>query len=196
MTLATDLSELTAAALLPAYRDRRLSPVEVLEASLARIERDDRILDAFCLVDADRALAEARRSEERWRRGAPPGALDGVPVATAVRDEQRGQLFSAPLLLEGSRPFHGAAKKKAGFLAPPSNEKDVDTIGGPHPLHPLSPSLFAGALLPRSVGLSPAYLWEPGGPPPKTALRSRLAAGLPFSRRTDAHACPHYHISR
>jgi aspartyl-tRNA(Asn)/glutamyl-tRNA(Gln) amidotransferase subunit A len=81
MTLATGLSELSAAALLSTYRDGRLSPVEVLEASLARIERDDRILDAFCLIDADRALAEARRSEERWRRGAPAGALDGVPVA-------------------------------------------------------------------------------------------------------------------
>jgi aspartyl-tRNA(Asn)/glutamyl-tRNA(Gln) amidotransferase subunit A len=81
MTLTANLSELTAAALLPAYRDRTLSPVEVLEASLARIERDDRIIDAFCLVDADRALAEARRSEERWHGGTPAGALDGVPVA-------------------------------------------------------------------------------------------------------------------
>jgi aspartyl-tRNA(Asn)/glutamyl-tRNA(Gln) amidotransferase subunit A len=81
MTLAPELLELSADALLAAYRDRRLSPVEVLEASLARIERDDRVLDAFCLVDGERALAEARRSEERWRDGAPSGALDGVPVA-------------------------------------------------------------------------------------------------------------------
>src|SRR5918992_802495 len=81
MTLAAELSELSAAALLSAYRDRRLSPVEVVEASLVRIERADRLLDAFCLVDPERARAEARRSEQRWRDGAPAGALDGIPVA-------------------------------------------------------------------------------------------------------------------
>jgi aspartyl-tRNA(Asn)/glutamyl-tRNA(Gln) amidotransferase subunit A len=81
MALATDVLELDAAALLAAYRDRRLSPVEATEAALGRIERDDPVLDAFCLVDRERALAQARRSEERWRAGAPAGALDGVPVA-------------------------------------------------------------------------------------------------------------------
>jgi aspartyl-tRNA(Asn)/glutamyl-tRNA(Gln) amidotransferase subunit A len=81
MALMTDPLELSAAALITAYRDRRLSPVEVLRASLERIDRDDPILDAFCLVDGERALSEARRAEERWRDGAPAGALDGVPVA-------------------------------------------------------------------------------------------------------------------
>jgi aspartyl-tRNA(Asn)/glutamyl-tRNA(Gln) amidotransferase subunit A len=81
MALAADVLELGAAALVAAYRERGLSPVEVLEAALARIERDDPVLDAFCLVDAERARAEARGAEERWRRGAPAGALDGVPVA-------------------------------------------------------------------------------------------------------------------
>jgi aspartyl-tRNA(Asn)/glutamyl-tRNA(Gln) amidotransferase subunit A len=81
MALATDVLELDAAALLAAYRDRRLSPVEVTEAALGRIERDDPVLGAFCLVDRARALADAHRSEERWRAGTPAGALDGVPVA-------------------------------------------------------------------------------------------------------------------
>ena len=46
-------------------------------------------------------------------------ALGGVLVATAVRNEQRGQLFLAPLL-KGSCPSQGAAKKKVG-LAPLSS---------------------------------------------------------------------------
>ncbi len=37
-------------------------------------------LNAFCIVDRDGALAAARASEERWRRGEPFGPLDGVPV--------------------------------------------------------------------------------------------------------------------
>ena len=80
MTTATDVLALGAGDLIAAYRERRLSPVEVLDAALARIERDDPVLRAFCLVDGERALADARRSEERWRRGAPVGALDGVAV--------------------------------------------------------------------------------------------------------------------
>jgi aspartyl-tRNA(Asn)/glutamyl-tRNA(Gln) amidotransferase subunit A len=80
MELATDVHALSAAALISAYKDGHLSPVEATEAALARIERDDPVLRAFCLVDREQARAEARRSEERWRRGAPAGALDGVPV--------------------------------------------------------------------------------------------------------------------
>ena len=45
-----------------------------------RIERFDPAVNAFCLVDAERALAAARASEARWQRGAPLGLLDGVPA--------------------------------------------------------------------------------------------------------------------
>jgi aspartyl-tRNA(Asn)/glutamyl-tRNA(Gln) amidotransferase subunit A len=70
---------LTASELLAAYRERRVSPVEVLEALLPGIEADE--FNAFSLLDAEGALAQAQASEERWRTGAPMGALDGVPVA-------------------------------------------------------------------------------------------------------------------
>jgi aspartyl-tRNA(Asn)/glutamyl-tRNA(Gln) amidotransferase subunit A len=70
---------LTASDLLAAYRERRLSPVEVLEALLPGIETDE--FNAFSLVDAEGARAQARAAEERWRTGEPMGALDGVPVA-------------------------------------------------------------------------------------------------------------------
>jgi aspartyl-tRNA(Asn)/glutamyl-tRNA(Gln) amidotransferase subunit A len=55
--------------------------VDVTRACLQRIETDDPALNAFCLVDPDRALADARGAEGRWRAGDPCGALDGVPVA-------------------------------------------------------------------------------------------------------------------
>lgn len=78
---ATAVTELTATELLAAYRAGRLSPVEAAEAVLERIERVDPALNAFCLVDPDRALAAARASADRWRRGEPLGLLDGVPVS-------------------------------------------------------------------------------------------------------------------
>ena len=71
----------SAAELAAAYRAWALSPVEVTQAALARIEAHDEKVNAFCLVDADAALADARASEARFARGAPAGPLDGVPVA-------------------------------------------------------------------------------------------------------------------
>ncbi|MFD0905060.1 amidase [Actinomadura sediminis] len=77
----TDPADLTAAELAGEYRAGALSPVEAAAAVLARIERDDPGINAFCLVDPDTTLEMARASAERWRRGTPLGPLDGVPVS-------------------------------------------------------------------------------------------------------------------
>ena len=82
--MTDDLCALSATALRAAYRDRSLSPVEVARAVLARIDRLNPLCNAFCYVDPDGALAQARESEARWRRGEPAGTLDGVP--TTVKD--------------------------------------------------------------------------------------------------------------
>jgi aspartyl-tRNA(Asn)/glutamyl-tRNA(Gln) amidotransferase subunit A len=74
-------ADLSATELLAAYRTGELSPVEATEAALQRIRRHDPEVNAFCLVDADAALGSAKESEERWRRGEPAGALDGVPIS-------------------------------------------------------------------------------------------------------------------
>ena len=81
MSTSAAVQELTAVQLLVAYRRCALSPVEALDALLARTAADDPAVNAFCLLDADRALDAARASEQRWQRGEPAGALDGVPVA-------------------------------------------------------------------------------------------------------------------
>ncbi|MEV5829495.1 amidase [Spirillospora sp. NPDC052242] len=77
----TDPADLTAAELIEGYRAGALSPVEAAQAVLARIERDDPRLNAYCLVDPDTTLGMARASAERWRRGTTLGPLDGVPVS-------------------------------------------------------------------------------------------------------------------
>src|SRR3954464_10089713 len=79
---------LTAMELIAAYRDRRLSPVEVLDALLPGIEAD--AYNAFSFIDADGAREQARASEQRWRAGAPCGAVDGVPVAIKDAYPTRG----------------------------------------------------------------------------------------------------------
>ncbi len=77
----TDLHWMTATQLIAAYRTKDLSPVEVAEYLLGRIEALDARINAMCLIDAETTLAQARASEERWMNGEPQGLLDGVPVA-------------------------------------------------------------------------------------------------------------------
>jgi aspartyl-tRNA(Asn)/glutamyl-tRNA(Gln) amidotransferase subunit A len=57
-----------------------LSPSEVVEAYLARIEALEGTLNAYITMTADQARAAARASEQR-RSGAALGPLDGVPLA-------------------------------------------------------------------------------------------------------------------
>jgi aspartyl-tRNA(Asn)/glutamyl-tRNA(Gln) amidotransferase subunit A len=75
-----DILSLDGTSLLTAYRNRTLSPCEVINAVLAAIERHNGAVNAFCLVDADGARQGARASEGRWMRGEPAGPVDGVPV--------------------------------------------------------------------------------------------------------------------
>ena len=78
---ATDLADASATDLLALYRSGSASPVEATRAVLARIERLNPVLNAFCRIFTDEALAGAAQSEARWRAGKPCGPLDGVPVS-------------------------------------------------------------------------------------------------------------------
>src|SRR5690349_14834937 len=60
---------------------REISPVEVAEAVLGRIERLNPRLSAFITVTVDRARADARAAEARARRGEAAGPLDGIPYS-------------------------------------------------------------------------------------------------------------------
>jgi aspartyl-tRNA(Asn)/glutamyl-tRNA(Gln) amidotransferase subunit A len=84
MSTPTDLADCSASELLSLYRSGQASPVLATQAVLARIDRHNPELRAFCLVDHDAALDSARASEARWQQGAPCGPLDGVP--TSIKD--------------------------------------------------------------------------------------------------------------
>jgi Asp-tRNA(Asn)/Glu-tRNA(Gln) amidotransferase A subunit family amidase len=62
-------------------RTREISPVELVEASLARIEAVQPVNNPFALILADEARAAAREAERAAMRGEPLGALHGLPVA-------------------------------------------------------------------------------------------------------------------
>jgi aspartyl-tRNA(Asn)/glutamyl-tRNA(Gln) amidotransferase subunit A len=62
-------------------RERRVSPVELTEACLARIEAVEPRLNAFVTVTADLARAQAREAEAELAAGRYRGPLHGIPVA-------------------------------------------------------------------------------------------------------------------
>ncbi|HLZ72406.1 MAG TPA: amidase family protein [Dehalococcoidia bacterium] len=96
----TDLCYLGAAELAAAIRSRRLSPVEIVEALLERIGRVEPKLNAFTIVRADEARAEARVAEAAVLRGDALGPLHGVPFTL------KDLTFTAGVkTMRGSRAF-------------------------------------------------------------------------------------------
>jgi aspartyl-tRNA(Asn)/glutamyl-tRNA(Gln) amidotransferase subunit A len=74
------LVNLTLADAATLIKERQLSPVELIEACLARIERLNPALNAFLSVVDDQAREEARSAAEAIRRGEGWGPLHGIPV--------------------------------------------------------------------------------------------------------------------
>lgn len=77
----SDLTFLPAVTMAEQIRQRKLSPVELVEAHLAKIERLNPKLNAFVHVDAERVRREARAAEDAVKRGAILGPLHGVPIS-------------------------------------------------------------------------------------------------------------------
>jgi aspartyl-tRNA(Asn)/glutamyl-tRNA(Gln) amidotransferase subunit A len=76
-----ELLDLPASGLAAEYLRGSLSPVDVANAYLARIDACDGAVNAFCVVDAEVTLEAATQSQGRWRSGRSRGPLDGVPIA-------------------------------------------------------------------------------------------------------------------
>lgn len=79
--VSAEITHATLTELASAVRTRRLSPVEIVDAFLARIETLDPVLHAFITVDAAGARARARALEREAMAGRWRGPLHGVPLA-------------------------------------------------------------------------------------------------------------------
>jgi aspartyl-tRNA(Asn)/glutamyl-tRNA(Gln) amidotransferase subunit A len=79
--MADEIAFAPATRLLALYRSNQLSPVEVIEGTLRRLEQYESAINAFVLYDPETAMEMARASEARWQKGEPQGLVDGIPVA-------------------------------------------------------------------------------------------------------------------
>ena len=81
MAEANEICRMDAVTLAKKIRNKALSPVGVLEAVLARIDRLDPILHAFATLTPEAAMKDAKRAERKLMKGDELGPLGGVPVS-------------------------------------------------------------------------------------------------------------------
>ena len=88
--MSDDLCFTPATELSPLIRRKELSPVELIDAVLARIEACEPRINAFSALTAERAREAARRAEAALTKGEATGALHGLPVTIKDLTETAG----------------------------------------------------------------------------------------------------------
>jgi Asp-tRNA(Asn)/Glu-tRNA(Gln) amidotransferase A subunit family amidase len=99
-TSVRELCFLPAEQLAGMVRRKELSPVELMEATLARIDEVNPEINAFVQLDAERGVREAREQTERLARGEELGPLGGLPFGVKELESAAGYRTTS-----GSRAF-------------------------------------------------------------------------------------------
>jgi aspartyl-tRNA(Asn)/glutamyl-tRNA(Gln) amidotransferase subunit A len=90
--MTEELCFLPASGALALFRRRELSPVQLMQATIDRVEDLDRDVNALPIRFFDEALQAAREAEARYAgRGGDPRPLEGLPVAVKDEVEVAGQ---------------------------------------------------------------------------------------------------------
>ncbi len=169
---ATDLCLTPATDLAAAIRARQVSPVEIIEAVLARIEALNPRLNAFLAVDAERAREAAQGAEGAVMRGDSLGLLHGLPVSikdlepSAGMRYTSGSKFTANRVAEFDSLVTERVKAAGGIVigktnTPHSGHKDMcDNLLGPPCRNPwrldrTSGGSSGGAAAAIATGLGP-----------------------------------------
>src|SRR5262252_1463471 len=106
---AQQLPKLELSEVSQAVQKRDVSPVELTQACLARIEKLNPLLNAFITVTAESALQEAREAEAAIARGEWRGPLHGIPLALKDLAETAGvRTTAASKVLEHYVPSEDA----------------------------------------------------------------------------------------
>ena len=205
-TMSDDLHYLSATEALARFRDRSLSPVELLDAVIARAEAVEPTVNALCHERYEAAREEARAAEARWagRGDGEPRALEGIPLAIKEEEEVAGQpwtqgsLIYKDLVAEQSSAFAQRHARRRRDRPRPHDRARV-LLRAVHPLaparrdaQPVEPGVRRRRLV-RRVGrragrrgrrrsrAAPTSAARSARPPPSTAssASSRRTAGWP-----------------
>lgn len=135
--VSQDLVYMSAAQQSAAIKKREISPVDLVRASLDRIERYDGKLRAWISVDAERAMRLAKQAEDEIARGHYRGPMHGLPYG--VKDQMHALGFKTSL---GTRVL------------------DESEMGAPHDATLVKRLSDAGAIL---LGKQNLHEWGKGG---------------------------------
>jgi aspartyl-tRNA(Asn)/glutamyl-tRNA(Gln) amidotransferase subunit A len=179
--MSDGLAFLSAADLAAKIRKREVSPVEVVDSTLRRIEASQPTLNALITVSADAARAAARAAQTAVMRGEAVGPLHGVPVSVKDIINTAGirTTFGSRLMAENVPTADAVAVarlKRAGAIV-------VGKTTTPEHAHKLltDAPLFGTTRNPWNLDLTPGGSSGGGA--------AAVAAGLgPLSLATDAGA--------
>ncbi len=137
---STDLHYLSIAEAAELIRTRQLSPLELTQATLDRIDQVESKVLAFVTVARDEALGAARAAQEDISRGRYRGPMHGVPVGFKDTTYTKGIKSTAgsPLLADFIPTYDAtvvARLKKAGAIVVGKTRLPAFSMGGDTPSH-------------------------------------------------------------
>ena len=105
----TEICYMPAVDMAQAIRTRKLSPVEIINAVLSRIERLNPKINAYCTLLGDSARKQAREAEVKVMKRAELGPLHGVPISIKDLTYTKGvRTTSGSKMYENFIPDHDA----------------------------------------------------------------------------------------
>lgn len=175
----SDLLNQSASSLLADFAARRVSPVDLLDATLDRLDRVEPTVNAFAHVDREGARAAAEASATRWRDGRPLGPADGL-IAT-IKDNilarglptRRGSLTSVASPADVDAPATARLREAGAVILGKTNMPEIGWKGlGDSPFHGATRNPWAtgrtsggssaGAAVAAALGLGQFHLGTDG----------------------------------
>ena len=182
--VVTDLAFASATEQAALVRSGEVSPVELVETYLERIERLDPELNAFVTLTADQAMKDARAAERALaKKSAKLGPLHGVPFSTkdlvitrGIRTTFGTRLYADNVPTEDA-PMVERLRAAGAIQLGKTNTPAFGWIGATHNL------LFGITRNPWNLDRTPGG--SSGGAPKDAATRSssRISAAVPGPRR-------------
>jgi len=117
-----DLTFLPAVTMARRIREKQISPIELVEAHLAKIERLNPKLNAFVHVDPERARREARAAESVVSKSREVGLLHGVPISikssmeVAAFPNESGSRLRAGVVASQDAPLVGRLRQAGAIV--------------------------------------------------------------------------------
>lgn len=134
-----ELHYLSATQALALFRSRELSPVELMEAVIARADDVEPDINAFAHTYYDRARQQAKEAERRYATDPDAvGPLEGLPIALKDEVEVAGEPATMASLVyrdevaETTTPFAGRVLESGGIVHARSTTPEFSCAGFTH----------------------------------------------------------------